>query len=209
MPATFAKGAAAAGVTNLLADPAVQMAQIRMGTLQQFDPAQTFIGAAGGAFLGGTLNISPEVAGRIAKVVGDKLGKAADRVTNSDVWQAMSEWVRRPDTMPDELKIEPRFLSAPDAPETVPASQGPHGPFSDLVPASPVYREHVVPPQTEPAREPTYKGGILGEPFALPSRKPVETETPKTEVPQSQEPLGFHAVEDTNRSSVKDVGVFA
>ncbi len=58
------------------------------------------------------------------------------------------------------------------------------------------------------ARQPTYKGGILGEPFALPSRKPAETETLKTEVPQSQEPLGFHAVEDTNRSSVKDVGVF-
>ena len=104
---TFMKGAAAAGLTNLLSDPIVQRAQIDRGVRDKFDPVQPFLGAAGGAFLGGTLNVTPEVAARVAKVVGAKLGKAAEAVTNSDAWRAMSSWLRNPDSMPDELKIEP------------------------------------------------------------------------------------------------------
>lgn len=104
---TFLRGAKVVGVIGLATDPMIQQAQIDAGLREKMDPVQPFLSGAAGAFLGGTLNVAPEVATKIAQVVGRRIGKAAKAVTNSDVFRAMRTWTQRPELLPKELRIEP------------------------------------------------------------------------------------------------------
>lgn len=143
---TFLKGAAVNGLTALVTDPIVQQAQIDAGVRDKFDPLQTFLSAGGGAFLGGVLNISPEVASHLAGVVGAQLRKAANAVTNSDIFNALRGWALRPDTLPPELRQEPTFSATQPEGPAAPAAASPDGvavpestpaPTAEAAPAAP------------------------------------------------------------------------
>lgn len=147
---TFIRGAAATGILGFATDPVIQDAQIKAGVRDKFDPVQPFLSGAGGAFLGGTLNVAPEIAGQIARAVGRQLGKAYSAVSNSDVFNAFRNWLRSPETMPAELRAEPELQQAPAvAPNAAPApTVAPKNPFDSFdqpAPAAPV------PPRPAPA----------------------------------------------------------
>src|SRR5262249_28737386 len=137
--------------------------------------------------LGGVINVTPDVATRIAQSVARQFGTTAAKVTNSQVWQAMTGWLRNPDAMPDELKVEPQL-----APASQNAAQQPPSPFADLIPKEP-FREHVIEPGQPQPREPVYQGGVREEPFtpfprsttAQPGQSPLADLVPATQPAQT------------------------
>jgi hypothetical protein len=96
---TFAKGGAAAGLTNAAVDPVVQAKEIERGVRKEYSPEETALSSLMGFAIGGAFNVAPEV------------------------WQAARGWLRRRFDKPADQLTPAEAQAAQEAASTDPELQ--------------------------------------------------------------------------------------